>query len=204
MFLDEPTSALDPTMVGEVLATIRALGKKGITMIIVTHEMNFARNFSDRVLFMADKGIYEDGTPDQIFDNPKGEKTIAFIRKLKHFEYHVDSKTFDRMNLQGNIATFTDRYGISVKSSWRLQLCVEELIEAIIPHADENVDMDVIAEYSELENNVTLKCKWNGIQYNPFTDDTVDNIGITILSNISTNINIDYVDGKNVISCILK
>ena len=83
ILFDEPTSALDPTMVGEVLAVIRMLAKQGMTMLIVTHEMAFAREVADRVLYFADGGIYEQGTPEEIFDRPQREKTIAFIRKIK-------------------------------------------------------------------------------------------------------------------------
>ncbi|MGX8706025.1 MAG: amino acid ABC transporter ATP-binding protein, partial [bacterium] len=74
MLFDEPTSALDPTMVGEVLAVIRMLAKRDLSMLIVTHEMNFAREVASRVLFFADGGIYEQGTPAEIFDAPKREK----------------------------------------------------------------------------------------------------------------------------------
>ena len=73
--MDEPTSALDPTMVGEVQAVIRNLAKTGKTMIIVTHEMNFARALCYRIFYTDEGGIYEDGTPDEIFDSPKREKT---------------------------------------------------------------------------------------------------------------------------------
>ena len=71
LLFDEPTSALDPTMVGEVLAVIRMIAKRDMSMLIVTHEMNFAREVANRVLFFADGGIYEQGTPAVIFDNPK-------------------------------------------------------------------------------------------------------------------------------------
>ena len=79
--MDEPTSALDPTIAGEVQAVIRNLAKTGKTMIIVTHEMNFARAICNRIFYMDEDGIYEDGTPDEIFDSPKKEKTRHFIRK---------------------------------------------------------------------------------------------------------------------------
>ena len=75
LLMDEPTSALDPKMVSEVLAVIRKLAQEGMTMMIVTHEMNFARNISTRVFYMDEKGIYEDGTPQQIFENPQRPKT---------------------------------------------------------------------------------------------------------------------------------
>ncbi len=79
MLFDEPTSALDPEMVGEVLAVMKDLAAKGMTMIVVTHEMGFARDVADRVLFMADGNIIEEGTPEEIFTNPKSERTKEFL-----------------------------------------------------------------------------------------------------------------------------
>lgn len=82
MLFDEPTSALDPEMVGEVLKTMQELAKSGLTMIIVTHEMEFARDVSDRVIFM-DKGVIaEQGTPQEIFENPKEERTKEFLQRF--------------------------------------------------------------------------------------------------------------------------
>ena len=78
---DEPTSALDPELTGEVLRVIRELKNTDTTMIIVTHELGFARNVSDRIIFMADGVIEEEGTPDELFDSPKSEKTRAFLSK---------------------------------------------------------------------------------------------------------------------------
>ena len=80
---DEPTSALDPELTGEVLRVIRSLKDSERTMIIVTHEMEFARNVSDHVIFMADGVIEEEGTPDEVFGNPKSEKTKAFLSLAK-------------------------------------------------------------------------------------------------------------------------
>ena len=79
MLFDEPTSALDPEMVGEVLDVMRSLAREGMTMVIVTHEMGFAREVADRVIFMADGVITEEGTPEQIFDTPQQERTRAFL-----------------------------------------------------------------------------------------------------------------------------
>ncbi|MFA7636182.1 MAG: amino acid ABC transporter ATP-binding protein [Monoglobales bacterium] len=76
---DEPTSALDPELTGEVLKVIKGLKDKDSTMIIVTHEMEFAKNVSDKVIFMADGVICESGTPEEVFDNPKNERTKAFL-----------------------------------------------------------------------------------------------------------------------------
>ncbi|MCH4176660.1 MAG: amino acid ABC transporter ATP-binding protein [Streptococcaceae bacterium] len=82
LLFDEPTSALDPEMVGEVLKTMNDLAKSGLTMVIVTHEMDFAKEVSDRVIFMDDGVIAEQGTPDAIFENPKEERTKAFLKRF--------------------------------------------------------------------------------------------------------------------------
>ena len=82
MLFDEPTSALDPEMVGEVLAVMKDLAKKGMTMVVVTHEMGFAREVADRVLFIDEGKILEEGTPDEIFSNPKHPRTIDFLNKV--------------------------------------------------------------------------------------------------------------------------
>ncbi len=78
---DEPTSALDPELTGEVLKVIKSLKDSGSTMIVVTHEMEFAKNVADHVIFMADGVIEEEGSPEEVFDNPKSDKTKAFLRK---------------------------------------------------------------------------------------------------------------------------
>lgn len=82
ILFDEPTSALDPEMVNEVLDIIKELASSGITLILVTHEMGFAREAADRVIFMADGNILEQGTPDEVFDHPKEEKTKAFLSNI--------------------------------------------------------------------------------------------------------------------------
>lgn len=82
MLFDEPTSALDPEMVGEVLEVMKQLAAEGMTMVVVTHEMGFAREVADRVVFMDDGYIVEEGTPEQIFSQPKEERTISFLNKV--------------------------------------------------------------------------------------------------------------------------
>lgn len=82
MLFDEPTSALDPEMVGEVLAVMQDLAEKGMTMVVVTHEMGFAKEVADRVIFMDQGIIQEAGTPEAIFDNPQNPRTQDFLRKV--------------------------------------------------------------------------------------------------------------------------
>jgi len=83
MLFDEPTSALDPELVGEVLEVMKQLANEGMTMIVVTHEMGFAREVADRVIFINKGVIEEEGPPEQIFDNPQNERTKAFLAKVK-------------------------------------------------------------------------------------------------------------------------
>ena len=82
MLFDEPTSALDPEMVGEVLSVMKDLAKEHMTMVVVTHEMGFAREVADRVIFMADGKIVEENTPEEIFTNPQTERLKSFLRKV--------------------------------------------------------------------------------------------------------------------------
>ena len=82
MLFDEPTSALDPEMVGEVLDVMKALAEEGMTMVVVTHEMGFAREVGDRVLFMDQGVIGEEGTPEEMFNNPKSERLQSFLAKV--------------------------------------------------------------------------------------------------------------------------
>lgn len=82
LLFDEPTSALDPELVGEVLDVIRKIAKEGITMIIVTHEMNFARDISNQIVFMDGGVVVEEGSPREVFNNPKHERTKQFLRRL--------------------------------------------------------------------------------------------------------------------------
>ena len=82
MLFDEPTSALDPEMVGEVLEVMKELAKEGMTMVVVTHEMGFAREVADRVIFMADGKIVEEGRPEEIFSAPQQPRTREFLAKV--------------------------------------------------------------------------------------------------------------------------
>jgi len=82
MLFDEPTSALDPEMVGEVLEVMKELANEGMTMVVVTHEMGFAKEVADRVIFMADGAVVEEGSPQKIFSQPENQRTIDFLKKV--------------------------------------------------------------------------------------------------------------------------
>ena len=95
MLFDEVTSALDPELVGEVLVVIRDLAREGMTMLIVTHEMQFAREVGDRVVFMDEGSIVEAGTPKEVLDNPREERTKQFLRRTLSLDHALDELTID-------------------------------------------------------------------------------------------------------------
>ncbi len=207
ILFDEPTSALDPTMVGEVLAVIRMLAKKNLTMLIVTHEMNFAREVATRILFFADGEIYEQGTPKEIFDAPKRPKTIAFIHKQKYFSYEIIERAFDLMKLQGGIQTFAEKYGMASRRTNRLQLCCEELIYEMLDNScagKHAVDITLDVTYSEVDDTIEIKFTCAGKSHNPleknFADFDEENLGAAILHNLAQNYSHTYKDGVNVIT----
>ena len=109
ILFDEPTSALDPTMVSEVLAVMRRLAKEGLTMLVVTHEMDFARDISSRVFYMDEGVIYEQGTPAQIFDQPQREKTRAFIHRIRSVCLRIDSPDFDLYAINAELEQFCEK-----------------------------------------------------------------------------------------------
>ncbi len=115
ILFDEPTSALDPTMVGEVLSVIRQLAKDGLTMLIVTHEMRFARDVSTRVFFMNEGILYEDGTPGQIFEHPVHSATKAFVNRIQKLVFDIDSKDYDYLGIQTAVKRFCIKYNLGAK-----------------------------------------------------------------------------------------
>ncbi|MBO5595881.1 MAG: amino acid ABC transporter ATP-binding protein [Bacteroidales bacterium] len=115
ILFDEPTSALDPTMVGEVLSVMRQLAKDGLTMLIVTHEMRFARDVSTRIFFMNEGIIYEDGTPQQIFEHPVHSATKAFVNRIQKLVYEIDSDNFDFLGIGSDFNNFCVKYNLGAK-----------------------------------------------------------------------------------------
>lgn len=214
LLFDEPTSALDPTMVGEVLAVIRMLARQGLTMLIVTHEMNFAREVADRVLFFEDRGIYEEGTPEEIFEHPQKPKTIAFIQRQKSFRYEVRERDFDLMEMQGGIMTFSEKYGLGSKNDLRLQLCCEETVYAVLAGCYGEggaVLLDLEVFYREADKEIEIVFSYRGKRYHPLDDGMAAEDGdeaavysMAVLKKIAAVISYDYVQGENQLHLRLK
>jgi polar amino acid transport system ATP-binding protein len=166
ILFDEPTSALDPTMVGEVQSVIRDLSRTGKTMMIVTHEMNFARAIANRVFFLDAGVIYEEGTPDEIFDHPQKDRTRWFIRKLKVLEININSKVFDFHGKISIIEEFCNRNRISYRMSNHLQLIFEEFVCHIIMPCTEDPDIKCIIEFSEEKQGLSFALYYGGEECN--------------------------------------
>lgn len=167
ILLDEPTSALDPTMVGEVQAVIRDMAGMGKTMMIVTHEMNFARAICNRVFYMDQGGIYEEGTPEQIFDNPWKDLTRRFIRRLKVLELLVDSPSYDFIGAGSEIDQYCLRNDIPPRLRYRIRLTFEELVQQMLFPVLKNTPVLVAAEYSEAEQQVIVNAGYGGERFDP-------------------------------------
>jgi polar amino acid transport system ATP-binding protein len=149
ILFDEPTSALDPTMVSEVLAVIRRLAKQGLTMLVVTHEMDFARDVSSRVFYMDDGTIHEEGPPGQIFDNPQRERTRAFIHHVRTWRYAIGSADVDLFAMHGEINAFGEKQLLSRQAIFNLQLLSEELIQLIKPQLRAGGKFEFAVQYVE-------------------------------------------------------
>ena len=185
IFLDEPTSALDPTMVGEVQSVIRDLAETGKTMMIVTHEMAFARSICNRVFYMDEGGIYEDGTPDQIFEHPLKDKTRQFVQRLKVLELKAGTKEYDFRSVVSEIEQYCRRNQVDIRLTYYIQLAYEELVQQLLI-SRLNTQVDVIIEYSTVEKRAVVTAKWNGPKFD--IDSISDEPSYAMIKGICDNI----------------
>ena len=163
ILFDEPTSALDPTMVGEVLSVIRQLAKEGMTMLIVTHEMRFARDVSTRIFFMNEGIIYEDGTPEQIFEHPVRSATKAFVNRIQKLVYEIDSNAFDFLQIHTGINRFCLKYNLSDKAGLAYDIVKEMLFE----HLAQLRPLTLRLTHAELSGETALDFMAEGLTESP-------------------------------------
>jgi len=157
ILFDEPTSALDPLTVGEVEKVISDLASSGRTMMIVTHGMDFAKKISNRVLYM-DKGIvYEDGTPNQVFDNPQNERTRKFIKQLQCLEIVLYKLTSDFAQEIGKIYRFCKEHNLDATKTENIISAYEEIRSFILANGRDDLDYCKFSfEYSEKDDMITM------------------------------------------------
>ena len=193
ILFDEPTSALDPAMVAEVQAVIKQLVKTGKTMMIVTHEMNFARAICNRVFYMDEGGIYEDGTPEQIFENPQKENTRKFIRKLKTLDIEIDVKDYRFMNIMSRMDDFCDKNSIARTLGVHMRVALEEAVIRIIAGLEDIPDvpdLKISIEYDEAGSSSRMSFEYSGPENN--VTEGGEEISKRILSAMAFDIDYSY------------
>lgn len=168
ILFDEPTSALDPTMVGEVVAVIRKLAQEGMTMLIVTHEMWLARIVSTKVLYLDQGVIYEEGTPEEIFDNPQKELTRRFVNGQHVLERTIVRKDLDYLGFISEINQFALKNLFAPRFVYRLEVVIDEVYrKCILPIQGEDTELYFTLEYSEKQGNCHIRFRWGGGEVNP-------------------------------------
>lgn len=197
VLFDEPTSALDPTMVGEVLAVIRRLAREGLTMMIVTHEMKFARDVSTRIFYMDQGTIYEEGSPEQIFDAPKRERTRIFVKRLKVFEREITSRQFDFMEMNTAIEEFGRKQMISQRDIVGIQIVFEELcVQILLDRMEDKFSIVFSAAVSELDGHCSVTVAYSGDSFDPFTC-MAESLSVKLLAGRTKEHRHSYQNGKN-------
>jgi len=199
VLFDEPTSALDPTMVGEVLSVIRRLARQGMTMAIVTHEMDFARDVSNRIFYMDEGSIYEEGTPDQIFDAPQREKTKIFINCIRRIEFRIRSSDYDLYAINGEIEAFCEKQIVPKAVRQRVLLAAEELIGLGLDELRHG-PLDLRVAYAERTEKVEVTLETRGPARNLLLrGDVHDELVTMLIRNLSTSTNYHRHDGINLL-----
>lgn len=169
ILFDEPTSALDPSMVRDVEEVIKNLTSLGKTMMIVTHEMRFAREISNRVFYMDNGGIHVDASPEEVLDDPKDPRLRKFLHLDNNCEIRIDSKDYNFFESVNQILKFAIQAQIPHRMISRLQTAFEELCHQILlPRLDDPHILFTI-EYRAPEEQATVYLQYNGPAYDPNT-----------------------------------
>ena len=196
MLFDEPTSALDPTMVGEVLSVMKQLASKGLTMMIVTHEMRFARDVSTRIFYMDEGIIYEEGTPDKLFDKPEKDKTRAFVKRLKVLSLEIQSIDYDFIDMTEQIKLFAEKNALTRHRSDNLQHIFEEITAAgIILYGKFDYPIKISVEYSENDDILEMRFNWSGEKFDPMKSN--DEISVSLLRSAVKDFIFNFNENKN-------
>ncbi len=202
ILFDEPTSALDPTMVGEVLSVMKSLAAEGLTMMIVTHEMQFARDVSTRIFYMEGGVIYEDGTPEEIFEHPKKERTRVFVRQLKTLELKLSSADYDFISMSEELKQFGEGYYLSRRRTENLRLIFEEIVaQNLVPDGKPEYPILVSVEYGQKDNRLEMHLAWDGPRYDPMEEG--NELSLKLVRAAIKEHRYTYEGGKNLLVLIL-
>ena len=184
ILFDEPTTSLDPTMVGEVQGVIRALAHEKMTMVIVTHEMKFARDVSTRVFFMDEGVILEEGTPEQIFNHPQLPATRTFVHRIRSLVFDIASRDFDFYDMTSQIKQFCIRHSIPEKMN-PITHVVEEMLNLL---AQYNKPVHIEVNYSELDYSSSVVILHKGETLSPLERPDSDELAVMIIRGMSKDI----------------
>ena len=159
-------------MIGEVQSVIRTIAKTGTTMMIVTHEMDFARKIANRVIFMDGGEVYEEGTPKEIFERPKKDKTRRFIQRLSTLSYRIEGTDFDFGVVVDELQAYAEKLLIENERTSKLQIALEEIVvNNLFEMEDPNIYASI--DYSEKSDVLSLDLKYKGEHFDPKTSDNV-------------------------------
>ena len=189
IFFDEPTSALDPTMVGEVQAIIRRIARDGRTVMIVTHDMSFAKEIATRVLYMDQSCVYEDGTPEQIFDNPQRERTRDFIKKQRTLCYDVIPGASDSVKAIADIGTFCVKNNIPSSIAIGAAAIFEELCLQLLDSRRRHSEIILHSDTM----TVSMDCDYDGAALN---DDAMNSVSGKLIAYYAENIRREQTNDK--------
>jgi polar amino acid transport system ATP-binding protein len=204
ILFDEPTSALDPTMVDEVLGVIRKLARSGMTCVIVTHEMSFARNIAKTILYMDDKGIYERGTPEEIFDNPKKEKTRAFINRLKILEYECMVREIDLYDFLNRLTEYCQKYDLTRTERNNINLVIEEVVGYIAAKAKQDESLAVSVRYNEANGEKEVRIRYPAQLGDLVENSDFDEISRRLIQGYTEKIDHSGEEGRHVLKMIMR
>ena len=203
ILFDEPTSALDPTMVSEVLAVIRRLAREGMTMAIVTHEMDFARDVSNRVFYMDEGLIYEAGPPERIFENPRMQKTRAFINRMRRFHYEISGSYFDLYEMNASIEQFCLKHAFPSDLVNNITLIAEELV-LLARSRSEFIQVLLEVVYSEKLGSIEILFESKGHEGNLLENASDDDFGVQLIKSKTENITYRRTGGGHRLEMLLK
>ncbi len=202
ILLDEPTSALDPAMVGEVQTVIKQLSAEHYTMMIVTHEMKFAREVSTRIFYMDQGEIYEEGTPEEIFDAPKRNRTRAFVNRLKVLHFSIKGPQYDFIAMSEALQSFGEKQFLSRRQIESLRRAFEEICAAnLIPRYTDEYVLHIFTEYSEEKERLEMRFVWKGKQYNPLQEG--DALSVKLIKAYMKSDEYVYENGENRLTVLL-
>jgi polar amino acid transport system ATP-binding protein len=181
MLFDEPVSNLDPNAVGEVVEVMKELTKQGIAMILVTHDMQIVQSLAQRVIFMSDGRIVEQGTTDQIFNNPQMQLTKDFISEAQCFIYSIEDEDYDYIELLNASNNYAIKNNLSTEAVEKMRHIVEEIV-LLVPKTT-GTKLKILADSKTAE--LTISVLYHGVENNVLSSDSIE---AKIISRLSKSI----------------